>query len=517
MRARTRAVVDDTTLSYRQRVQRLAGLAEDTLEMPTVSEACRSALEKRVICDMFEGHAPYRPRYLLPDYGTALAQGSAYLELAPPTDLTEALWFLAAMYTQVPSITGYPVYLGDLDTELAPFVEGWDVDRIVETLRPFWRALDRMLPDAFVHTNLGPHDSPFARAVLRLERELLQVVPNITLKVDPVATPDDLLLDAVRTVFECAKPHFVNHPMMVADHGNRYAVVSCYNSLKIGGGSHTLSRVNLREVVLQHTGSLEAFFADTLPRYVELTAELMEARIRHLVEEAAFFESSWLVHEGLLSLDRFSAMFGVFGLAEAVDMLMEREGLPGRYGHDDTANALSYRITGTIAAQVAERPLPWCEGFGGRAMMHSQSGIDSDVGVTAGTRIPIGSEPNLYDHLRTVSPHHHLFASGISDILHFDETARRNPEAVVDIIRGAFSDTLRDATGHAAMRDVTFNLDSNDFIRITGYLVRKSDLAKIDEGARHGSTFLGAGSEAEAHCTQRATKRVVANERRAGS
>ncbi len=53
-------------------------------------------------------------------------------------------------------------------------------------------------------------------------------------------------------------------------------------------------------------------------------------------------------------------------------------------------------------------------------------------------------------------------------MLAFDETARRNPAAVVDVIRGAF---------RTGMRDFTFNLDSNDFIRITGYLVRKSDLA----------------------------------------
>jgi hypothetical protein len=61
-------------------------------------------------------------------------------------------------------------------------------------------------------------------------------------------------------------------------------------------------------------------------------------------------------------------------------------------------------------------------------------------------------------------------------LLAFDETARRNPQAAVDVIRGAF------ATG---MRDFTFNLDSNDFVRITGYLVRKSDLARLaTEGAR---------------------------------
>lgn len=507
-RAAIRQVVEDPTLSYRQRVQRLAAHAEGLLERPPVGDACREALERRIVCDMYEGDAPYRPRYLLPDYAKALREGSAYLELPPPGDLHEALWFLASMYAHVPSITGYPVYLGDLDDVLAPYVEGMTAEEIAVVLKPFWRALDRMVPDAFAHTDLGPHDSPFARAVLRLERELQQVVPNVTLKVQPGVTPDELLSDAVRTVFACAKPHFVNHAMMVRDHGDGYAAVSCYNSLKIGGGSHTLVRLNLREAVAHHRGSTESFVSDTLPRYVELASELIEARIRYLVEHAGFFEHDWLVQEDLVRLDRFSAMFGVFGLAEAVDELMERDGLAGRYGHDGAANELSYRITRAVAAQVAERAQPYCAGFGGRAMMHAQSGIDSDVGVTAGTRIPIGTEPDLFRHLTAVAPHHELFASGVSDIVHFDDTARRNPAAVVDVIRGAFA---------RGMREFTFNLDSNDFIRITGYLVRKSDLATAHAGARHGSTFLGAGNEAEAHCSRRATKRVVAAERLAGS
>lgn len=507
-RALVRQVVEDPTLTYRQRVQRLAALAEETLDPPAVSAACREALEQRIVCDMYEGHAPYRARYILPDYAKALRQGSAYLELPPPQDLNEALWFLASMYSQVPSITGYPVYLGDLDTVLAPYVRGLDSDALVQALRPFWRALDRMLPDAFVHTNLGPDDTPLGRAVLRLERELQQVVPNVTLKVDPERTPDAYLLDAVETVFACAKPHFVNHPMMVRDLGEGYAAVSCYNSLKIGGGSHTLVRLNLAAAADVHHGDAASFLRTTLPRYVALTSELIEARIRSLVEAAGFYEHDWLAREGLISLERFSAMFGVFGLAEAVDRLMARSGHAGRYGHDDDANALAYRITRTVAQLVAEREQPYCEGFGGRAMLHSQSGIDSDVGVTAGTRIPIGQEPGLYQHLRTVAPHHELFASGVSDILHFDDTARRNPEAVVDIVRGGL---------RQGMRDVTFNLDSNDFIRITGYLVRKSDLEHVAAGARHGSTFLGAGNEAEAHCSQRACKRVVAAERLAGS
>ena len=101
----------------------------------------------------------------------------------------------------------------------------------------------------------------------------------------------------------------------------------------------------------------------------------------------------------------------------------------------------------------------------------------------------------------------HLFASGISDVLSFDETAVNNPQAVVDVIRGAFD---------AGMRDFTFNLDSNDFIRITGYLVRKSDLVKMPD-ARHSSTKLGAGSVAGSFVDKRNLKRVVSHENAAGT
>ncbi len=505
MRSRATALVRDGALGYDQKVRRLAALATESIDYPSISPDCREALDKRLICDMYEGNAPYTPRYVLPDYQVAIANGSAHLELDPPADLDDALSFLQIMYAHVPSVTTYPVYLGDLDKVLAPFVDGVTDEQLDRSQRRFWIALDRMLPDAFVHTDIGPADSRVARSILRVERSLRQVVPNITLKVDPSITPDDLVLDAVRTVFETAKPHFVNHPMMVGDHGERYAAVSCYNSLKIGGGAHTLVRLNLKEVVLRHTGDIDTFLDETLPRYVELTAELAEARVRSLVEEQRFFDTNWLVSEGLVSLDRFSAMFGIFGLAEAVNLLVAYAGGTGRYGHDAEADALSYRITQRVADLVAARPMPYCEGGADRCYLHSQSGIDLDSDVTAGTRIPVGDEPPLFEHINTCAPHHHLFASGISDVFHVDDTATRNPQAVVDIIRGAFA---------SGMRDFTFNLDSNDFIRITGYLVRKSDLVDIgDRGARHSSDYLAAGSEASYHLSQRAVKRIGCHER----
>jgi YjjI family glycine radical enzyme len=506
-----RSLVQDETLGYDQKIRRLASLAAEALPYPTLSVACREALDKRVICDMFEGNAPFAPRYVLPDYARAMRCGLRFLELPPPKNLDDALAFLQIMYTHVPSVTTYPVYLGDLDQLLAPFIDdSIDDERLDRTLRRFWIGLDRMLPDAFVHLDLGPSDSRVLRSILRVERSLRQSVPNITLKVDPSITPDDLIEDAVRTVFETGKPHFVNHPMMVADHGEAYAVVSCYNSLKIGGGAHTLVRLNLKEVVQRHVGGIDAFLAETLPHYVELTAELAEARIRSLVDEQRFFEAHWLATEGLVSIDRFAAMFGIFGLAECVNLLMVHERLDrsgaARYGHDAVADALAVRVVERVAELVAARPMPYCAGGGGHCYLHSQGGIELDDDVTAGTRIPVGDEPEMFQHITTCAPLHHLFASGVSDIFHVDETAVRNPRAVVDIIRGAFA---------SGMRDFTFNLDDNEFVRITGYLVRKSDLAAMAAhgGARHSSDHLAAGSEAAYHLTARAVKRIGCNER----
>ena len=504
-RAEAQKLVTSPALGYDQKLRRLAALAVSALPYPELSPLCAEALASRVICDMYEGNRPFTPRYVLPDYALALRQGVAHLELEPPTTLDDALSFLTILYSQVPSVTTYPVYLGDLDALLEPFVPADLTDAELDaTLRRFWIQLDKMVPDAFAHANVGPSDGRVIRSIWRVERSLRQVVPNLTFKIGP-DTPDDLIEEAVRTVFETGKPHFVNHPMMVADHGTEYAAVSCYNSLKVRGGAHSLVRLNLKEALGRHVGGVEEFLSESLPHWVELTAELGEARIRSLVEDQRFFETHFLATEGLIELDRFSLMFGIFGLAECVSGLMAEAGRPeARYGHDEQANELAHRVVGRIAELVAARPLPYCEGGGGFAFLHSQSGIDLDLETTAGTRIPVGDEPGLREHIGAVAPIHHLFPSGISDIFHVDETVTGNPRAMVDVIRGALA---------VGMRDFTFNLDSNEFIRITGYLVRKSDLVGITEhGARHSSDYLAATAEVNHTVTTRAVKRVIAAE-----
>ncbi len=46
----------------------------------------------------------------------------------------------------------------------------------------------------------------------------------------------------------------------------------------------------------------------------------------------------------------FVPMFGMYGLAEAVNVLCEKAGITGRYGKNEQANALGYRISEQLAA-----------------------------------------------------------------------------------------------------------------------------------------------------------------------
>ncbi|RXQ93066.1 YjjI family glycine radical enzyme [Ancylomarina salipaludis] len=505
---RVRTILTDGSLDYKQKKHHLAYIAESTQSYPEVSAEAMTALNEKVICDLFEGSAPYRPRYILPDYKLALKKGVKYLELDPPTDLDEAINFLSILYAHVPSITGYSVYLGNIDQLLLPFTGDLSEEAITKKLKLFWRYIDRTLPDAFVHANIGPEDNVIARTILRIERELKQVVPNLTLKYDTDITSDDLLIEAAQTVFEVAKPHIANHKMTAADFKSDYGVVSCYNSLPQGGGSHTLIRLNLKKITDSHQGNAEAFISETLPKYCQITLDIIEARIKYLVETVNYFQNDFLAQEGIISLENFSAMFGFYGLAECVNQLMASSGHNYCYGKHEEANQLAHRILEEMKKQVDSRPLPYCEANNGKAFFHAQSGIDIDIEETAGARIPIGEEPDIYAHINTVAPHHHLFNGGISDIFHFDETIKRNPSAILDIIKGAFK---------KGMRMFTFNLSDSEFIRITGYLVRRSDLKDFrEEGSRYGSALFAANSMDNADVDKRIAKRIDSHERTAG-
>jgi len=480
-RDRIAAVVTAPGLTYRQRLLQLALLAEAELPYPKLSAEAERAMESGLVGDLHEGPAPYRPRYVLPDYAVVLHNGSEYLELDPPQDLEEAVDVLQILYHHVPSITSLPVYFGDIDTLLMPYLDdSWTDERLDRLMTRLWRFLDRTIPDAFAHANIGPTDNPITRSILRVDRKLVQVVPNLTLKWDPAISGDDLLREAAVSIAAINKPHIANDPIIRRDFPEGYGVVSCYNTLPLGGGSHTLVRLDLNESFARHAGDVDSYLDSTLPEHIELTSEVIEARVRYLVEEAAFFEHSFLVQEGIIHPERFTAMFGIFGLAELVNGLLGDK----HYGRDDEAAELAHRVVDAVGDLVEGREVPYCRN--GRAMLHAQSGISEDVGITAGARIPIGEEPDVVDHVLTVAPHHGRFGSGVSDIFALEASVRANPEAIVDVSKGAFEH---------GMREITFNVEGSDLVRVTGYMVRLSDIQKLrTEGSRINSTSLSAES-----------------------
>ena len=209
--------------------------------------------------------------------------------------------------------------------------------------------------------------------------------------------------------------------------------------------------------------------------------ELMDARSRFLHEESNFFEG-FLTKEGLIEEARFAPMFGIYGMAEAVNILMEKEGVEAKYGHDEAANTLGHTISEKLAEIVESSPVQY--GLNGKALLHAQGGISLDKDVTPGVRIPYGTEPDPVSYVRATAGHHKFYTSGISDILTIDETVKSNPEAMFNLCKGAIQ---------AGYREFTANVASNDLVRVTGYMIKLSDIAKYeDEGSRTNTTFLGA-------------------------
>ncbi|KAB0301801.1 YjjI family glycine radical enzyme [Vibrio fortis] len=474
-------IISDANLSPKQKSSYLALEAEASLPYVPISQEAEQALKDGVLCDMFEGHAPFKPRYVLPDYSKYLHQGSEYLELSAATNLDEALNMLTIIYHHVPSVTSIPVYLGQLDDVLMPFVGDLTDEQIYQKLKLFWIMLDRTLPDAFMHVNIGPADNIICRTILRVDAELKQIAPNLTFMYDPAVTPDDLLRQAASNICECSKPHIANYPAHVSAYGDkRFGIVSCYNSLPLAGGSNTLVRMNLKEVALKSKGGAD-FLQKVLPTYANIMVELMDARSRFLHEESNFFEG-FLTKEGLIEEARFAPMFGIYGMAEAVNILMEKEDVEAKYGHDEAANTLGHTISEKLAEIVESSPVQY--GLNGKALLHAQGGISLDKDVTPGVRIPYGTEPDPVSYVRATAGHHKFYTSGISDILTIDETVKSNPEAMFNLCKGAIQ---------AGYREFTANVASNDLVRVTGYMIKLSDIAKYDdEGSRTNTTFLGA-------------------------
>ena len=489
-------IIQDPTLTYRQELVGLARLGESTDNSLKYSDEYYRAKEKGALCDLNEGVMPFRPRYICPDYELLFQKGCRFLELDPPKDLLEAVNVLEIFYCHVPSITTYPVYLGDLDKLLEPFVIKEERSYAKKILKLFLRNIDRVQTDSFVHADIGPEDSVTGRLLLELTEEMQLAVPNLTLRYDPERTSDSFALACVECMLKTAKPSFANHQMFVREWGKHYAIASCYNGLMIGGGGFTLPRMRLYECSI-NANSIDDFLQNELPKYIDLQLEYMDKRVKFIVEESSFFKTNFLVTEGFVKQENFIGMFGVVGLAECCNHLLGIKDKKNGFGRNEEATQLGIRIMDVIEKRVAEHISPYCDAFDHHYRLHAQVGIDTDgMDDSPGTRIPIGVEPTMLEQLEVNEKFHPYFPTGTGDIFKFEETYLKTPDAILSIIKGALSNGLRYFSGY---------LENNDVVRVTGYLVKKSEIEKLRQKKQslNQVTLYGMGAQDGGHALDR--------------
>lgn len=469
IKADVESVITNEALTHEQAMMNLSAIPLNYVEFFETSKEFRELFEAGCLCTMTEGNVTYQPRYTLPDYEKLIREGCTFLRLEPPKCLFEAIQILEMFYRHIPSVTHYPVYLGSVDKLLEPFM---DDEHAYELIRSFLIFLDRSIPDSYCHMNLGPEATRAGEMIVEIETELNNAIPSITLLYDPDITPDDFAKKCVICALNCAKPSFANDKEYGRLYRMPYGIASCYNALPVSGGSFTLSRIVLSRLAERAKDS-EHFINELLPHAVDVLCGYMEQKIEFLVEKSHFFKSNFLVKEKFLKLENFTAMLGVVGMNECVNTLMEKERRPDRYGSSEYTDELALNILETIKKTIDSFESKYCDCTDHHFTMHAQVGIDSDFDISPGARIAIGSEPPLYEHLIQCGKVHPYFISGVGDIFPFDITARKNADAVLDLIKGGFSKGMRYFS--------TYSSDS-DVIRITGYLVKKSDVAKLDDG-----------------------------------
>lgn len=464
-------IITSDHLNYHQKLNALCHEAENTLEVLPLPEHFHRYFDCGAICDMNEGNAPYRPRYVMVDFERFVKQGSRFLKLDPPKNLDELLWALEILYCYIPSITTKPVYLGNLDKLIDPFLEGVTDEEAIPKLERFLGYINRVIANAYSHANIGPEATRAGWLLLTLEEKLQLDTPNLTLKYDADITPDDFAEAAIRCSLKCGNPAICNHKADKNTYSFDYGISSCYNILPLRGGAYTLSRLVLPRLA-KMADSVDMFLEELLPDACKTLAEYMNARVSFLVEKSNFFQRDFLAEEGLIERERFVGMYGVAGLCDCVDLLLADRGL--KYGRDPEADDLADRIMVIIQDFVAHFDAKYSEIGHGHFLLHAQAGLATDVGVTSGVRITVGDEPeNLLDHLRHSARFHRFFPTGCSDIFPFDTTAERNPGGLLDIVKGAFSIGDKYCAFYGA---------DGDMVRITGYLVKRSELQKYENG-----------------------------------
>ncbi|WZG34171.1 hypothetical protein KEKDODAE_01309 [Mannheimia haemolytica] len=221
-------VVKAKNLTYQQKLMSLGNIAErlfNPIELLGYTEEEWEHIENQMICDLNEGYAIYRPRYILPDYNVYMQKGCQFLDLPPPTNLDEALDGLLILYSHVPSITTFPVYIGRLDQLLEPFITDEEQDYI--KIKRFLNHIDKTISDSFCHANIGPNDTKAGRLILKAVIELENITPNMTIRYDKTKTSREFAELAAKACLLVSKPSFANDAYYIQDLGEEYGIASC--------------------------------------------------------------------------------------------------------------------------------------------------------------------------------------------------------------------------------------------------------------------------------------------------
>lgn len=467
------ATASSKSLTYQQKLFSMANVAErliDPREVLNYSDIEMQYLENDMICDLNEGYLPYRPRYIVPDYSVFVEQGCKFLDLPKPSDMDDLLDGLMIIYNHVPSITSFPVYIGNLDQLIEPFLSE-NTREDYKKIKRFLNHIDKTIVDSFCHANIGPEDSIAGRLIIDAIIELQNPTPNVTLNYDFEKTSDDFAKYAAKACLLASKPSF-SHVSKYNEDVGEHAIVSCYNALPKAGGAYTLLRLRLGTIV-KNVKNLDDYLVKLNDVSIAM-AGMMDKRVKYMINESNFFETSFLVDEGYISKDNFTAMFGIVGLADAVNYILKLEDIDETFGQSLRGDEIAHKILSSLDAFLDSHEVLELKRTNQRYLFHAQVGAslsNEDMNNTPAHRIKVGQEPSLPEHIKQSAQFHKYFKSGTGDLFAFDQTYVDRLDSLLDIIKGSFNE---------GYRYITTYMQNSDLIRVTGYLVKKSEVEKAD-------------------------------------
>ncbi len=480
------------SLTYQQKIAGLSNAATrfiDPKELLGYTDKDWEYIENGMICDLNEGYLLHCPRYIVVNYDLLIQKGCKFLDIKPPTNLDELFDSLLIMYAHVPSITTFPVYIGNLDSLIDPFLEGVDDDEAYTKIKRFLNHIDKVFTDAFCHGDIGPKATRAGYLILKAVVELENPVPNMTVHYDEDITDEKFALACVDSCLRVSKPSFSNYKYYTKDVGP-HALVSCYNALPLSGGAYCLLRYRLGTIA-KAAKNTDDMINNLLVEAGKSMNHMMDARVKYLVEKSNFFESNFLSQEGFIKKEEFSSMVAIVGLAEAVNFLLEKEGINETFGTSKRGDEIATAILDKVEEINNNHEAPYMERSNNRYMLHAQVGaqlMEEDKDNTPAHRIIVGQEPILPIHLNQAAQFHKYFPAGVGDLFAFDQTYLDHPEAILDIIKGSFNQ---------GMRYITTYMQNSDLIRVTGYLVKKSEVEKTNknQAVLRNTAWFGKGSE----------------------